>query len=513
MNRSSVLLATPFPPSSIEPQLYSVVLDIFREQRVVFVGVIPRSDLLLEDNVYKRDLGLVPTSRPIEDCVSQDDVVLLRRATANETAARAPIVIDLLSDSSESSSDEEDQRGKKKCYDDREDAEKVGRSNYQCPHCRRTFLAKTGLKYHLDHKVCLKGKDTSKTSMPVPFATSSDDDSSYYDEESKSRAERRKARDAESYRLRKELGSPVSMKDLPQPSFPGSTPTIQVEHDRRVYTCIDGETPKSIAAKFGLSPEMIVHHNRKHFYQNRRAYLASGSTLDVNSVLNARSLVLLPLGDNRESHASSRPSPGKKNHREYSEAGRRIKKKKAKPSSKLNDKALYQRERRKEMEMYGDRVPNDGIPRHASAGIRGVNQNELRPGNFVDEEHRSDRRIYVCKEGETPVEIARKFTIPGPNPAGRVVFDNRSKHPGMTSKTEFKEGDILVLPPEANSGAANNRESVPVETEPVAQRNRANSHSHPDQQGMSFRPPQEIHVPVVHVKAEAARVKDEADIL
>lgn len=123
-----------------------------------------------------------------------------------------------------------------------------------------------------------------------------------------------------------------------------------------------------------------------------------------------------------------------------------------------------------------------------------------------------DRRIYVCKEGETPAAIARKFSISGPNPAGRVVYNNRSMHPGMTSKTELKEGDILVLPPEANSGAANNRESMSVETEPAAQRHTINGQLQPDQRGMPLRPPQEIHIPVVHVKDEAVRVKDETDI-
>ena len=165
--------------------------------------------------------------------------------------------------------------------------------------------------------------------------------------------------------------------------------------------------------------------------------------------------------------------------------------------------------------MYGGRVPNDGIPGHISAGILGVDPNELRPGNFIYEEDRSDRRIYVCKEGETPVEIARKFSISGPNPAGRVVFDNRSKHHGIKSKTEFKEGDILVLPPEANSGAANNRESMSVETEPAAQRHTSciNGQLQPDQREMPLRPPQEIHIPLVQVKDdEAARVKDETDI-
>ena len=507
------------PSSLLRPQFNSVVCDIFREQRVEFVGIIPRSDLLLEDNSYKRDLALVPTSRPIEDCVSQDDIVLLRRATANEDVARAPVVIDLLSDSSESSSEEEGQRGKKKSYDKREHAEKVGRSSHQCPHCGRTFGV-NGLKYHLDHKVCLKGKETSKRPMPVPFAGSSDDDSSYHDEESKRRValERKKTRDADSYRLRKELGAPVSKEDLPRPSFPGSNPIVQVEHGRRVYTCSDGETPKSIAAKFGLSPEMIVHHNRAHFYYNRGAYLASGSTLDVNSVLNARSLVLLPLEADRVNDAKGCfdiKKKEKKKRESYSVPCLAVGALPPYYVTNANHRAKKRlKERRKEVEMYGDRVPNDDIPRHINAGIRGVDRHEIRPGNFVDEQDRSDRRIYVCTEGETPVAIARKLFIPGPNPAGRVVFDNRSKHRGMTSKTELKEGDIIVLPPETNSGAAVNtsRKSVPVETEPAAQQHNTNVQWQPDQRGIPLRLPQEIHVPVVHVKDETVHVKDEADI-
>ena len=425
------------------------VRDIFKEEAAHFVGVIPRSDLKLPEESYKRDLAVTSTCLTIEESYFRDDIILLRAqpaapvAALTATAAREPFVIDLLI-----SSDEEDQNKEKERHEsgiDDGNSHFSDESSYndddpESDTVRSAWISSSGKKKNL------------RTSNGETNAGGN-------------------------------AGVPLSKQDLPSPSsHPGSPPITQPEYSRRVYTPMDGETPITIAAKFGLSPESIVRHNRGHFRRFRLSFLKEGETLQIDSPLSACSVVLLPLlmtsqddinggaiDLNGVSHAAPHPRARAMKSCARKAPAKKKKKRSVKDSSNafrereelLKRKRLASRSWKKENEMYGDRTPNDDVPRRID--VSNTNPfDKAPPGSLIPEEDRFDRRLYVCKMNETPTDIAREYLSCGPNPAGRIVYDNRAKHHAMGVLSQMKEGDILILPPisPVKEGQSCNEESM-----------------------------------------------------
>mmetsp|Transcript_14642 Transcript_14642/g.42128 ORF Transcript_14642/g.42128 Transcript_14642/m.42128 type:complete len:337 (-) Transcript_14642:80-1090(-) len=266
----------------------NIVRDIFKEQCVDFVGLLPRSDLALPEESYKRDLAIASTCHPIEDCVSQDDIILLRAQPAAPVAALAaaaaqePFVIDLLS-----SSDEEDQNEEKK--------------GHKC--------------------------DTDDD------ARDHSDDSSYNDED-----------------------------------------------------------PNSATV--------------------RSAWTSSGKKKK------SRTNISLEKAPERKA-----PAQKKKKKRTVKDTSNAFQER----EKILKRKRLASQRKKKEVDMYGDRIPNDGVPRCISV-LNASPFGKAPPGRLIPEEDRFDRRIYFCQTNETPADVARKYLICRPNPAGRILYDNRAKH-------------------------------------------------------------------------------------
>lgn len=290
-------------------------------------------------------------------------------------------------------------------------------------------------------------------------------------------------------------GAPLYKQNLPPPGRPGSSPVIQSEYGRRVYTPLEGETPAIIADKFGLTPETVIRDNRGHFRRFRSTFLKEGETLENSSPLSSCSVVLLPLPTKTEGDIDGDIVDMPKNiiAKNASNLSRER-------EEQLKRKRDYSKQLQKEVQMHGPRTPNDGVPRYIDDQTT-YPFNEASHGDLIHEADRSDRRIYVCRANETPAEIARKNSIACPNPAGRVVYDNRRKHHGLGIATKMKEGDILILPP--IPALARNGHSVAQNEDLLVSQGRGNGERlEPDRHESSLPIPQEIYIPPVHVKNE-----------
>mmetsp|Transcript_30283 Transcript_30283/g.66603 ORF Transcript_30283/g.66603 Transcript_30283/m.66603 type:complete len:639 (+) Transcript_30283:237-2153(+) len=535
-----------------------VVQEIWKEENVEFVGILPRSHLLDDD--YRRDMATVPTCNPISECYVADDIILVRRSTyvdlcdisSDDEASEHPASDTQVEDDRGGMHPDDDvaapsaaaalaqekksppkRRGrppkKKKKRTEKPTPNAKGgrapndlRSQFGQPLWGKTSFRKgskpsayqkrgkrisseqgysvyysltnetpqsIALKHNVpggvervihdnrglynigrseklsentqlragaaivlppvddDHaqeessnfatttRVYESGEATSASEMSPPSPTKT------------KKSMPGKSRDASYYQNRKKYGRPLSKTDLPPAGLPGYAPITQPEHGRRIYTCLDGDTPTAIASKFGYSdPEELVYHNRA-IYSTRTA------TLEVDSPLTVESIFLLPLsrsdGQNDGQYsandqedvsyvgtAKSRPRKRAGNAEEDRSSGKKR-------------KAMYMRERRRELGLYGKVVNSDGVPSYVEGSNHPPFDNG-QPGSLILEADREDRRIYVCREGETATDIARRQRVYAPNPAGRVVFDNRGRHHGLKEFTKMKDGAIIVLPPPKN---------------------------------------------------------------
>lgn len=293
------------------------------------------------------------------------------------------------------------------------------------------------------------------------------------------------------------IATPLYKQNLPPPGRPGSSPVIQAEYGRRVYTPLEGETPAIIADKFGLAAETIIRDNRGHFRRFRSTFLKEGETLELSSPLSSCSVVIFPLPTKTEGDidGDTVAMPTRKKKFAMNTTNTSMER-----EEQLKRKRDYSKQLKKEVQMYGPRTPNDGVPRCIDDQTT-YPFDKASPGDLIHEADRSDRRIYVCRANETPVDIARKNSITCPHPAGRVVYDNRRNHHGLGIATRMKEGDILILPP-LPALARNGHSVAPKGNLLVSQGQGNDERLEPDRHESSLPVPQEIYIPPVQVKNE-----------